>query len=106
MRPRVVLLPEAEEELAGAGEWYEERRPGLGVEFVAEVDDALAGIGEQPEAWPIWRPDRPYRKRSLSRFPYVIFYSLSGADLVEVVAIAHAKRRPGYWMERRRSQQT
>jgi toxin ParE1/3/4 len=103
LRRHVVVLPEAEEELALAGEWYEERQPGLGVEFVAEVDEALSGIGDQPEAWPLWRSDRPYRKRTLARFPYVIFYSLVAADLVEIAAIAHGKRRPGYWVERRRS---
>jgi plasmid stabilization system protein ParE len=68
---------------------------------VAVVDQALQSILDNPEACPVWRTDRPYRKRSLKRFPYVVFYCLDSAT-VEIVAVAHAKRRPGYWLERLR----
>jgi len=53
------------------------------------------------QAWPVWRDDRAYRKRLLTRFPYVVFYELVGRDRVDVVAVAHARRKPGYWLERR-----
>jgi len=99
VKRRIRLLPDAEGELA-ASEWYENRRDGLGVEFVAEVDVALGGIAERPEAWPLWRSDRPYR-RALRRFPFVVFYRLLGSGDVEVTAVAHSKRRPGYWLSRR-----
>jgi putative addiction module component (TIGR02574 family) len=69
LKRRAVFLPQAREELAAAAEWYEERRPGLGVELVAEVDEVVAQLLEQPEAWPLWRLDRPYRKGVLARFP-------------------------------------
>jgi hypothetical protein len=48
----------------------------------------------------MWRSDRPYRRRLLTRFPYVVFYEVVD-DAVEVIAVAHAKRRPGYWLHRR-----
>lgn len=102
MTRRLVFLPEAEDELSAAVEWYESKRTGLGIELMAEVDEALTEIGERPEAWPLWRDDRTYRKRVLARFPYVIFYELIGADRVEVVSVAHSSRKPGYWVERRR----
>ena len=38
------VRPEAETELAAAAEWYESRKPGLGVELVASVDQALEGL--------------------------------------------------------------
>lgn len=101
MTRRLVVLPEAEDELSAAVEWYESKRIGLGIELMAEVDDALNDIGERPEAWPLWRDDRTYRKRVLTRFPYVVFYELVGADRVEIVSIAHSSRNPGYWLERR-----
>lgn len=60
--------------LAEAQAWYEEQRSGLGTEFMAAVEGGLDDIRRAPEQWPIWRFDRPYRKRVLGRFPYVIFY--------------------------------
>jgi len=93
------VLPEAEEELAAAAEWYEGKRAGLGVELVAVVDGAFDEILEAPLAHPSWRTDRPYRWKVLTRFPYVVFFRLDG-DAVEIMAVAHARRRPGYWLRR------
>jgi plasmid stabilization system protein ParE len=95
------ILPEAEEELAEAAAWYEEKRTGLGVELIAVVDRAFEEIADAPLACGLWRHERPYRRKVLARFPYVIFFRLDG-DAVVVVAVAHAKRRPGYWADRTR----
>lgn len=83
-----------------AAEWYEERRDGLGAELIAVVDRALERIQDNPEMFPVWRAGYPYRELVLRRFPYVVFFVVS-ADDVEVIAVAHAKRRPGYWMSRK-----
>jgi plasmid stabilization system protein ParE len=101
MKRTLRVLPDAEAELQSAAIWYEEKRRGLGIEFVAVVDSALQSVLENPEAYAVWRPDRPYRMRSLKRFPYVVFFRIDSAT-VEIVAVAHAKRRPGYWLDRRR----
>jgi hypothetical protein len=96
---KLIVLPEAEAELAAAAEWYESRRAGLGVELMATVDAALADIQASPERSALWRKDRPYRRHLLRRFPFAVFHTASVADVV-VVAFAHAKRRPGYWLDR------
>jgi len=96
---RVRLSQEAEEELLAAAAWYEQKRPGLGVELIARIDAALEQIAERPESCPLWRPDRPYRQKVLARFPYVIFFVFE-PDVIAVVAIAHTRRRPGYWRAR------
>lgn len=97
----VRSLSEAEEELAEAAAYYEARRPGLGVELIMAVDVALSTIADAPLAFPRWRDDRSYRKYVLQRFPYLIFYTCSQPDdEVMIVAVAHAKRRPGYWLSR------
>jgi plasmid stabilization system protein ParE len=93
------ILPEAEEELAEAAVWYEARRAGLGVELVAIVDRAFEEIADAPLVCGLWRDDRPYRRKILARFPYVIFFRVD-ADTVVVLAVAHSKRRPGYWADR------
>ncbi len=101
MKRTLRVLPEAEAELQSAATWYEEKRPGVGIEFIAVLDRAFESILENPEACPVWRPDRPYRRLLLKRFPYVVFFRIDSST-IEIVAVAHAKRRPGYWLERRR----
>jgi plasmid stabilization system protein ParE len=96
---RLRIAPEAEEELGEAAAWYEAKRPGLGVELVAMVDRAFEEMAGDPFVCGLWREDRPYRRKVLTRFPYVIFFRVD-ADAIVVIAVAHAKRRPGYWAER------
>lgn len=96
---RLRVVPEAEEELAQAAEWYESRRAGLGVDLVVEVDRTFEAIAAAPLSCPLWRDDRPYRRSVLSRFPFVVFYRLEGERVV-VLAVAHARRKHGYWMDR------
>jgi plasmid stabilization system protein ParE len=95
------LLPEVEEELAQSARWYESKRRGLGIELVAIVDRTFDEIRDAPEAAPVWRADRPYRKKAVRRFPYVVFYRFDD-DVIEIVAVAHEKRSPGYWLRRPR----
>jgi hypothetical protein len=72
------VLPEAEEELAHAAEWYESKRGGLGIELVAVVDAALDEIRDAPAACPLWRDGRPYRRKVLTRFPYSVVFRVAG----------------------------
>jgi toxin ParE1/3/4 len=71
----------------------------MGVELIATVDSALEQILDAPLACALWRDDRPYRRKILTRFPYVVFFRIDG-DVVEIVAVANARRRPEYWLER------
>ena len=96
---RLRVVAEAEEEVAQAAEWYEARRSGLGVELVVEVDRAFEALAAAPLSCPLWRDDHPYRRRVLSRFPFGVFYRFEGAEVV-VLAVAHTRRKPGYWMDR------
>jgi len=74
-----VVHPEAISEIEETAAWYEARRPGLGLEFVASVDRAFAVVTEHPEQAPVWKAGRPWRRHRLSRFPYVVFYRLDGS---------------------------
>jgi plasmid stabilization system protein ParE len=97
MKP-VVFDSEASDELHAAAGWYEERRAGLGDEFMEEVEQAKDRIGRTPQAFPP-HPGSELRKCVLRRFPYTIFF-LEQADRVWIAAVAHQKRRPGYWSDR------
>jgi toxin ParE1/3/4 len=90
------ILPEALEELSQAAEWYNARRDGLGRELLAVIDAALQKIFLSPESWPRWQPSRLEHKYVVQRFPYVVFFRFD-PDAVTIVAVAHAKRHPGYW---------
>lgn len=94
----VRFHPAARHELAEAAVWYEQHREGLGSEL-QRMRDALKRIASNPAAWPRW-PELPeVRVFPLSRFPFLLPYFLDEAQLV-VLAVAHTRRRPGYWHER------
>lgn len=95
----VVVHPEADAEIEEAAAWYEARRPGLGLEFLAAVDRVVVEVGEHPVRYAEWTP--PWRRVVLRRFPYLVFYEFEGRERVVVYAVAHAKRKPGYWAARR-----
>jgi plasmid stabilization system protein ParE len=92
----VILLPEAQDELDAAMRWYEDRRAGLGLEFLGVFDRALAQIAESAE---VWSPGSRYRRLILDRFPFVVVFEIR-AEGIEVTAVAHARRNPGYWRTR------
>ena len=100
---RLALHPEAQAEFRSAAPWYEERRPGSGDEFISEISASLDRVCDAPEsylAWPGTRAEGPLiRKATTQRFPYVIAFEKHEHHVL-VPAIAHAKRRPLYWLMR------
>ncbi len=101
MNKQVVLGAEAEEELTAAVEWYEERA-GLGRELLLAVRGAAMRIARRPASFPLVAhipAALGVRRYLMQGFPYaVVFVELP--DQVHVIAIAHLKRRPGYWRVR------
>lgn len=95
---RIVSHPEADEELAAAALWYDQRQPGLGDDFLDEFERTLRRIVADPGRWP--RIMGANRKLNFHRFPYAIVYSLR-ADTLFVKAVMHLHRRPFYWQNRR-----
>ena len=98
----VRLSPEAVDELVEAAVWYRARQPGLELEFLAEVDRVLPLIGSSPASFPrlLDVPENLVIRRALlPRFPYAVIFMDLGTE-VRVLAVAHAKRRPGYWLDR------
>jgi toxin ParE1/3/4 len=95
---KVELHRAALAELTHGVEWYERDYPGRGVRFRIAVDRVLTRIGTAPLA----NGERlGMRAASVSRFPYVVFYSVVDVQTVRVIAIAHTKRKPNYWAARK-----
>jgi len=94
---RFRFHPAAEGELDEAAQWYEERQGGLGVEFLSSVRMKIASLLHAPERW---RLVHGTRRVLLGRFPYAIVYREVSEDELEIVAVAHYRRRPKYWARR------
>ena len=69
MISRVSFRPAAEADLQHAYDWYEERRPSLGVEFMREVDRCISNIISQPEMYPVVHHN--VRQAPIRRFPHL-----------------------------------
>ncbi len=82
--------------------FYEDRVDGLGTEFLNVLDTAIAAINSAPRRWPVAQlhtSEFSIRRYSLKKFPHSIFYLATETD-IRVIAVAHQKRRPGFWLER------
>jgi plasmid stabilization system protein ParE len=101
MKP-LSLAAEAIDELSEAAGWYESKRPGLASEFLDEIERILPLIQDRPRSFPRLldpAPELEIRRAFLPRFPYAIVFIELRLE-VRVLAVAHAKRRPGYWLHR------
>ncbi|MBV8267388.1 MAG: type II toxin-antitoxin system RelE/ParE family toxin [Planctomycetaceae bacterium] len=98
MKPPAIHA-EAEAEVGEAIAYYEAQRAGLGREFREDLEDAFTRIRQGPGVHaPI--DEQGTRKLRFRRFPYTIYYvELEGS--IWIAAVAHQKRRPGYWTGRR-----
>ena len=93
---KVRLAGPASEELGEAVRWYEDQRDGLGVAFLEAVQMVVSRIKTHPRIGTSV-PDQQHTRRVLVRgFPYQVVYVVGPTEAV-VVAVAHLKRRPGYW---------
>ena len=89
---------DAADELEEAAVFYESRVAGLGKSFLDEVERTVSLIGRYPEAGA--GIGRNLRRVRLDRFPYSVVYRRVG-DTVVIIALAHQRRRPGYWRGRK-----
>jgi hypothetical protein len=100
---RIELHLEARAELRAASLWYDERREELGQEFLGAVSVTLKKIGNAPESFPRWigteNATVVIRKAIVERFPYSVGFEQHESHLL-VLAVAHQKRRPLYWLKR------
>jgi len=87
----------ANAELLEAIQHYKGISPGLAALFVEKVNAALQLIHDNPEAFQ--RVDLDLRQLPLDKFPYSLFYALE-QNIIRIVAVAHHKRKPGYWKSR------
>lgn len=98
MTLRVRVTPEAQADIVDGRDWYEVASPGLGADFVDEVEATLRSAAEWPGAARV--VDTTMRRALVARFPYGVFYVVDGGDLV-VLGCVHVRRHPRVWKRRR-----
>ena len=94
---QVKIDPDAFAELAQVTDWYSKRSEEAALRFVAEVDVAFEKITLDPQRF--LHTYASCQCCSLHHFPYTIVYYCDG-ETIHIMAIAHAKRKPGYWKAR------
>jgi plasmid stabilization system protein ParE len=94
---RIELLAPASTEIEEAFEWYLDRSVRAAHGFLREIDTGLSLIAQNPGLWSPYEAGT--RRYLLSKYPYSIIYRVQG-ELIQVIAVAHHKRRPEYWRER------
>lgn len=97
MALQIDVHPEAGQEIVGSLRYYERTDPMLAEDLDAKLDAAVDLIATAPSTWP------PYlhgtRRYLLDRFPYALIYREKDG-VIQLVALAHHRRRPGYWSDR------
>ncbi|MCC5646856.1 type II toxin-antitoxin system RelE/ParE family toxin [Nostoc sp. CHAB 5824] len=95
---RVVFHPLAEQELVDVASYYEEQNQGLGLDYLTEVEGAVNLLMRYPAAGVVVRGF--VRRLILPKFPYSLLYRVVDDNLIRILAIAHHKRKPVYWIGR------
>ena len=82
-----TIRPRAKADLQQAYGWYEKQSPGLGDQFLADLTEAFQRLESIPERFPLYYRD--FRRVLARRFPYKIFFRISGQNLI-VFRVLHA----------------
>jgi toxin ParE1/3/4 len=97
MKPQIIIHSEAEEEILGALAWYQERSGVAARAFVQELSHVIRLAVQSPGSWP--SSFAKTRRVVFPRFPFDLIFRTTG-EALEIVAVAHHRRRPLYWRNR------
>jgi hypothetical protein len=97
----VWIGAEAQAEMAEASRWYDAQRSGLGLTFLRSVGQIISRIEATPQTGsPVpGVAAADIRRVLIRRFPYDVVY-IELPDRAQVLAIAHHRRRPRFWVGR------
>lgn len=98
MPKTLILTEDAQQDLDGAYQWYQEQNHGLGQEFFRCVDAKLSEISRSPLHYQIVYKGKVHRALT-NRFPFSIYY-INQDETVTVFAILHQRRSPDKWQSR------
>ena len=91
------IHPEAIAEARAANRWYRTRSISAADAYLAELDQAVVAIAENPDRWPWYVYGT--RRYVFRRFPFYVVYR-ERSETIQIIAVAHTRRKPGYWKRR------
>ncbi|MFZ5553752.1 MAG: type II toxin-antitoxin system RelE/ParE family toxin [Bacteroidota bacterium] len=92
-----VLSPRAISDLRIARDWYNQKKAGLGMEFLHEIKLYNAFIKKKPFAFQT-RNNPPVRCAPLRRFPFMIHYlPVEELQQIVILAVLHTSENPDNW---------
>jgi toxin ParE1/3/4 len=94
----VTLHDQAARDYDAAFDWYLERSAAAAIRFDSAVERGIAEIAQAPQRWP--RGSYGTRRYLVRGFPYLLIYRELNAEVVQILAVAHTSRQPGYWKTR------
>lgn len=94
---RVVYSQGAQRDFHDGFRWYRKRSDQAAEGFVTSMEHTLERIIAHPERFRLIADN--IRKAHFKRYPYSLIFRVL-PDRVKVYAVAHDKRRPGYWERR------
>lgn len=97
MAQKIIIRPEAENDIFSAFNWYEEQRAGLGVEFAQELSNCMDQIIEFPRIYSELYHE--VRRALLRRFPFGIYYLVNDGTII-VLSVLHLAMDPDKWKKR------
>ena len=97
MAQKIIIRPEAENDIYTAFDWYEKQRAGLGTEFTQELSNSMDRIIESPRIYS--EIYRGIRRALLSRFPFGIYYLVNDETII-VLSVLHLIMDPDKWKNR------
>lgn len=98
MEFRIIVLKAALTDLDDAVEWYSKIQPELGKDLVLKFNEALTEIEQKPLL--SQNLNENFRKINLKRFPYKLVFKIIEQEII-IIAVAHHKRKSGYWKKRK-----
>ena len=100
MPPVTVLFHRlADKEYQKAIRWYRRRSVKAADSFEAKMQEAVDDIAANPEQWPLL--DHLHRWFRVRCFPFFLYYRIIDNSEVLIMAVAHGRRKPGYWRRRK-----
>ena len=97
MTSQIIFHSDAEAEILEALVWYEERSGLAARAFVQELSHVVRLAAQSPKTWPMIFGGT--RQIVFPRFPFNLVFRARG-DVIEIVVVAHQRRRPFYWRNR------
>ena len=96
MKP-IKFYPDAEMEMRESSKYYESQQKDLGKRFLNSIESAIKQIQINPKIFQ--KVNKNVRRCQTKIFPYGIIFR-EQENQIEIIAIMHLKRKPGYWKDR------